>query len=610
MGLLIHYFSLFFGKEGSWTWDFLMLLVVPKRQFRIRNHYFIRSCEILFSRLEIGGLMDSSVDAAGALLTFRAVCPSCFDMRSTIVTFRNLGAASVPRPVAANVLSGATRRCTNESSGFVNVRMTSCEIAPDCNILPRASKEERHPLDNHLCAKFESCGQLQSALLTSAPQCRPGLRQLLAVVGPCSDVIALYDVTPRSSLGRSAVVPNPGEPSSNNASPSPSSPTEETELVAAWGVQQKAPPKQPAEFPVLLQQIVTYSRVTGIALCVVPSVTGAASQTSTAKGNPNHGEGDDLEAADAVVTDPAALEPAPPGAAAASVDIVMVLGFATGDCIVWSCARESQLQTFNKGHKPAPPQPIPYLVSLVAAMPSQEELDSFEAPPSSAAEGNARVKAPFLPTSPHVLVGYECGAIQIIALDDKGGAITRQFTSDFGTEAVTLYEPVPQLGRSSAGAFWAALVTADGILNIVHAVTLEKYLRYDHTSRSFGRCLAVQWSHDGRKLFVGGEDDAVTCLRVETHAAGTSGHTSAPYKRSFDVEIVGRLAHHRSWISGLAVLRCTDSESLLLVSSNDGNVSLWHVQDATTTPRESRDPSVARGHAHIACLYVLCRSRR
>ncbi|KAI8867143.1 WD40 repeat-like protein [Ramicandelaber brevisporus] len=133
------------------------------------------------------------------------------------------------------------------------------------------------------------------------------------------------------------------------------------------------------------------------------------------------------------------------------------------------------------------------------------------------------------------------------------------------------YNPVShwQVSRKPITAFefspdhrYIAMVSLDGILRVID---YENEVIIDAFQSYFGGLLCVTWSHDGRYILTGGQDDLVTIWDFNSR------------------KIVARCEGHQSWVSSVCFdpYNCDDKNYRFASVGDDSRVLFWDFSDQT-----------------------------
>lgn len=245
-------------------------------------------------------------------------------------------------------------------------------------------------------------------------------------------------------------------------------------------------------------------------------------------------------------------------------DLVLVVGTAMGDVLMWSVTCEGQISRVNPSNGKGSPRLFESAVTAVVP---------FSDPRQKGA--------------PLVFVGFDNGAAMVVQLDVSRLTVLSSAPA-LGTgilprahrlsRSVTAAALCPHLSASAA-----AVAFANGGVFVVDTRSLSVLGVYDHHIASFGSLLTMCWSPRGDALFIGGEDDVITCLIVNDSGAPVAGAEEGSGSQRFALSLAARRIYHRSWVSCLAVMPLAvpapGHDYLLFSAGQDNVVTAWLVED-------------------------------
>lgn len=324
-------------------------------------------------------------------------------------------------------------------------------------------------------------------------------------------------------------------------------------------------------------------------------------------------------------------------------ELYLVLGFETGDIVVFACGRESIIARLNSSAKGAPvAQHWPSAVSCVTILQNQvPQVDS-----ATRHRTPATLSVPALQNgvdaqlARHAIlcfVGFDSGAAALVHIGRDAVTLTRRFDKfgpsrlvacalapcddaavGFGNLQPQLQPPpLAQAAASASGsaaaqrlATWnadslgpavCAVGTQDGdvfVLSVPDLNTVAEYKTYNSDRGTSGAVTALTWSHhwNTRALFVAAEDDTIHVLRfvVELRgvhpsskenplsaAASASGGSGAASSLVFRLNFLGRLVCHRAAVTSIAVFPSPMrcEDAFLIATSYDHTASCWHTEE-------------------------------
>ena len=238
------------------------------------------------------------------------------------------------------------------------------------------------------------------------------------------------------------------------------------------------------------------------------------------------------------------------------LDVQVVLGFITGDVVVYSCTSEAFLSRVNstKAAKGAAPLGAVSAIGLLpskripsTALPGSGEASSRTVTPTS--ESEIGLSAPGVATdqehggntlgsgaSRGALIGFKSGVLQRITLNVRTGSEIVQATDQL-VETVTSgtgsQRRIPGIKAIAVNQYCtseeneiAAISTTEGHIVIVQTSDLSVLHTYNHQEDSFGNLISLVWG-PGSMLYAGGEDDVIHCFQWHGSTAAAAAHAAS-----------------------------------------------------------------------------------